>query len=108
MRKVLGFALVALLAVPLAASAAEVTGKIKAVDRADNAFVLEDGTKLWIDEGRLAGLREGERVLVTFVTQDGKKLVTDLDVRTGSGEAETSNLGSTTSFFDHKSIEASE
>src|SRR5262245_38789345 len=108
MRKVLGFALVTLLALPLVASAGEATGKIKTVDRADNAFVLEDGTRLWIDESRLSGLREGEKVLVTFVTQDGKKVVTDLDVRTGSGEAETSNLGSTSSFFDHKSIEASE
>src|SRR5215510_8261678 len=56
MRKVLGLALAALFALPLVATAGEITGKIKTVDRADHAFVLEDGTRLWIDEGRLADI----------------------------------------------------
>ena len=108
MRKMLGFTLIMLIALPLAASAQEATGKIKSVDRADHAFVLEDGTRLWIDEGRLAGLREGEKVQAAYVTQDGKKVVTELHVRTVVDGAETTNLGSTTSFFDHTTVEASE
>src|SRR5262245_11943568 len=75
MKRVVGFALAALVALPLAASAEEVAGKIKTIDRTDNAFVLEDGTRLWVDEGRLAGLREGEKVLATYSTKDGKKVV---------------------------------
>ena len=107
MRKTLGFALVAL-SLPLAASAQEATGKIKTVDRADSAFVLEDGTRLWIDEGRLSGLREGEKVQVSYTTTDGKKVVTELHVRTVVDGIESTNLGSTTSLFDHTTVQASE
>jgi hypothetical protein len=96
------------LSLPLAASAQEASGKIQAVDRANHAFVLEDGTRLWIDEGRLSGLREGEKVQASYVTQDGKKVVTDLHVRTVVDGAETTNLGSTASFFDAASFQASE
>ena len=108
MRKVLGFALVMVIALPLAALAGEVTGTIKAVDRANYAFVLEDGTRLWIDEGRLAGLQEGEKVQASYVTQDGKNVVTDLDVRAVVGGVDSSNLGGPTSYFDTKHVQASE
>ena len=108
MKRVMGFTLVTLLALPLAASAEEATGKIKTIDRADHVFVLEDGTRLWVDEGRIADLREGEKVLVTYSTKDGKKVVTDLEFRTSGDAGETTNLGSTMSPFDHKSVQASE
>lgn len=108
MKRVLGLTLAGLLALPLAASAEQTSGKIKEVDRAEHAFVLEDGTRLWLDEGRLADLREGERVLATYTTQDGKKVVTELEVRTVVDGAETTNLGGKTSFFDYKIIESSD
>jgi len=108
MRKVLGFALAMVIALPLAAFAGQVTGTIKAVDRGNYAFVLEDGTRLWIDEGRLAGLQEGEKVQATYVTQDGKNVVTDLDVRAVVGGIDSSNLGGPTSYFNTKDIQASE
>lgn len=108
MKRVLGFALVMLIGLPLVAVAGEATGTIKAVDRANYAFVLEDGTRLWIDEGRLAGLREGEKVQATYVTQDGKNVVTDLDVRAVVGGIDSSNLGGPASYFDIKSVQAGE
>jgi Protein of unknown function (DUF1344) len=108
MKRVLGFTLAMLFALPLAASAEEAIGKIKSVDRADHAFVLEDGTRLWVDEGRLADLREGEKVQATYTTKDGKKVVTELEFRAVVDGTETTNLGGTASPFDHKSVQASD
>jgi len=108
MKKVLGFGLAMLFALPLVAAAEQASGTIKAVDRANSAFVLEDGTRLTIDEGRLAGLREGEKVQATYITQGGKNMVTDLDVRTVVGGIDSSNLGGPTSYFDTKNVQASE
>src|SRR5262245_50442726 len=108
MKRVVGFAVAMLLAVPLAASAEEARGKVKSIDRADNAFVLEDGTRLWVDEGRLAELREGEKVLATYSTQGGKKIVSELEFRTAGDAGETTNMGGRTSPFDSKSIQAGE
>ena len=108
MKRFLGFAFVMLIALPVAAFAAEATGKIKTIDRADHAFVLEDGTRLWVDEGRLADLREGESVLATYSTKDGKKIVTELESRAVVDGAETTNLGSRSSFFDHKDVQSSD
>jgi hypothetical protein len=108
MKRVSGFALVMLMALPVAALGAEATGKIATIDRTDGAFVLEDGTRLWIDEGRLADLRPGEKVLATYSTKDGKKIVTEMEYRTGGDGGETTNLGSPTSFFNHQDVQASE
>ena len=108
MKRFLGFTLAMLFALPLAASAEEASGKIKTIDRADHAFVLEDGTRLWVDQGRLADLREGEKVLATYSTKDGKKVVTELEFRTGVDGAETTNLGGAASPFDHTNVQASE
>ena len=108
MKRILGIALAVLFALPLAAAAEEVIGKIKAVDRADHAFVLEDGTRLWVDEGRLGDLREGDKVQATFATKDGKKVVTELERRTVIDGTETTNFGNPTSYFDSKSIESAE
>lgn len=108
MKRLLGFTLAMLFALPVFASAEEARGKIKTIDHADHAFVLEDGTRLWIDEGRLADLREGEKVLATYSTQDGKKVVSELEFRTAGDAGETTNLGGGGSPFNAKSIEASE
>jgi hypothetical protein len=108
MKRLLGFTLAMLFALPLAASAEEAKGKIKTIDRAEQAFVLEDGTRLWIDEGRLADLREGEKVLATYSTKDGKKVVTELEFRAVVDGAETTNLGASASPFDSKNVQASE
>ena len=108
MKRLLGFMLAMLFALPIAASAEEARGKIKTIDRADQAFVLEDGTRLWIDEGRLADLREGEKVLATYSTKDGKKVVSELEFRTAGDAGETTNLGASASPFDAKNVQASE
>ena len=96
MRKILGVALAILFALPLAAAAEEVTGKIKTIDRADQTFVLEDGTRLSIDEGQLADLKEGEKVQATFAAKGGKNVVVELDRRTVADGAETTNFASGT------------
>ena len=108
MKKFLGVTLAVLFALPLAASADEVIGKIKTVDRGDRSFVLEDGTRLSVDEGRLGDLREGEKVQATFATTGGKKVVTDLERRAITDGSETTNFGSTASPFDPQSIQATD
>jgi Protein of unknown function (DUF1344) len=108
MKKLLGFTLAMVLALPLAASAEQAIGKIKTIDVADHAFVLEDGTRLWIDEGRLADLREGEKILATYSTKDGKKVVTELELRAVADGTETTNLGSSASPFDHQSVQSTD
>jgi hypothetical protein len=108
MKRILGVTLAVLFAVPFTVSAEEVTGKIKAVDRAGQSFVLEDGTRLSVDEGRLADLREGDKVQATYATKDGMNVVTELDRRTIMDGAETSNFGGAGSPFSGNSIEAGE
>lgn len=97
MKRILGISLAVLLAWPLAASAAEVVaGKVQSIDRASHSFVLENGTRLTLDENSFGDVREGEMVRATFVTQDGQNVVTQLrresdtrmfdDHRSASGE----------------------
>ena len=94
MKKVLWLTLALLLTFSLSAVAEEVRGKVKAIDRADHAFVLEDGTKLWVTEDHLMDLAPGDRVRAMYQMQGGKNIVTDLDHRMiGSDGAETSNFG---------------
>jgi hypothetical protein len=76
----LAIALVALLAAA-PAWAAEIQGKIKEVDTSDRAFVLEDGTKLWLAEGLpMDHVKEGKSVTASYEEKDGKKMVTNLQV----------------------------
>jgi len=93
MKRILGITLAVLFAWPLAASADEVTGKIQWIDRANHSFALEDGTRLSLDEGRLADVMEGETVRATFITQDGMKVVGELDRLTGADRADITNFG---------------
>src|SRR5262247_3283309 len=109
MKKVLGVTAAMLVALPLATSAGEVVGRIQAVDRAARAFVLEDGTRLWLDEGRLVDLREGATVHAIYTVRDGKNVITDLEVRTIVDGTETTDMGGALSSpFDYKSIQTSD
>ncbi len=82
MRKVLGIALALLLGLGLAgASAEEVSGKIKSVDPAQRAIVLEDGTMIWVAEGvPMDKLQEGKSVKASYEEREGKKVATTLEV----------------------------
>jgi hypothetical protein len=102
MRKVMIVTMGIVLALPLAAVAGEVTGKIQSIEKATETIVLEDGTQLWVGELQISDLREGDKVRAAFEEQDGKKIVTDLDRRTsatgaeGTMDIESTNLGSST------------
>ena len=98
MRKALGLALALVFALSLSAAAEEmkILGKVKAVDPADHSFTLEDGTKLSASDGHLTDLAPGDKVQAVYEMQGGKKIVTDLDRRTGGPDGqETTNFGST-------------
>jgi hypothetical protein len=93
-KKIISIAIALVVAAPLVASSAEVTGKVKSVEAKDNVFVLEDGTKLWVDSRHIVELQEGVKVRATYETKDGKNVVTELDRRVPGGEAgETTNFG---------------
>jgi Protein of unknown function (DUF1344) len=93
MKRILVVDLAVVFAGPLAVSADEVTGRIQSIDRPGHSFVLDDGSRLSLDEGRLADVIEGETVRATFVTQDGKKVVTEYERLTGMDKADMSNFG---------------
>ena len=93
MKQVLGITLAVLFALPFTAAAEQVTGKVKSVDRAGQAFVLEDGTRLWVNDAWLDVLREGEKVQATYATMDGKKVVSEIERRTMIENQETTNFG---------------
>jgi hypothetical protein len=92
MRKVLGLTLALLLTMAISAAADEVRGTVKAVDRADRAVILDDGTRLSVSEGQLTDLTPGDQVRAMYETEGGKKVVTGLDHRTiGSDKRGTTN-----------------
>lgn len=94
MKKSLGLALALLLTLSLAATAAEVTGKVKTIDRAGNSFILEDGTTLWVSETHITDLALGDQVQAVYETRGDKKIVTDLDHRTVGPDGQgTTNFG---------------
>ncbi len=96
MIKGLGLALVLGFALSLPAAAEEVTGKVKAIDRADHSFVLEDGTRLSASDSQLADLTLGDKVQAAYETQGNTKVVIGLDRRTQGEGQETTNFGSKT------------
>ena len=94
MRKVLGMTLGLLAAATLTASAGEITGTVKAIDRADHAVVLDDGTKLTVSDSQLGTLTPGEQVKAMYETQGGKNVVTEMGTRgIGSEFRGTTNWG---------------
>ncbi len=75
----IGLALVLAVAAPVAA--ADIEGKIRSVETADRAIVLEDGTRLWIAEGvPMDDLKEGASVKASYEERDGKNVVTNVQV----------------------------
>ncbi len=82
MKKVLGMALALLLGLGVATSwAEEIAGKIKSVDPAQRAVVLEDGTMIWVAEGvAMDNLQEGKSVKASYEEREGKKVATSVEV----------------------------
>lgn len=94
MGKALGLALVLTLTLSLSAAAAEISGTVRSIEPADHSFVLDDGTRLWVEESYLTDLSPGDRVQASYEVKGDKKLVTTLDRRaTGSDGQETTNFG---------------
>ena len=82
MRMVLGITLALLLGLGVTAAWAEdVSGKIQSVDQNERAFVLDDGSKIWVAEGvSMDALKEGASVKASYEERDGKKVATSVEV----------------------------
>jgi hypothetical protein len=82
MRTVLGITLALLLGLGVAGAWAEnISGKIQSVDPGERAFVLDDGSKLWVAEGvSMDALKEGASVNASYEERDGKKVATSVEV----------------------------
>lgn len=100
MRRLMAVSLGILLALPLAAAAGEISGKVKEVDKAAGAIVLEDGTRLSVGEAYFVDLSEGTLVVVTYEEQNGQKIASEIDLRADAAAyAERPTGGGTTSNF---------
>lgn len=74
-------ALVVVLALGGAALAADVQGKVKAVDQNGKSVTLEDGTKLMIPatvKVDKKAIKPGANVKASFEEKDGQKVVTSI------------------------------
>ena len=82
MKKVVTIALALLLGLGVAGAwADEIAGKIKSVDPAQRAVILEDGTMIWVAEGvAMDNLQEGKSVKASYEERDGKKIATSVEV----------------------------
>ncbi len=61
--------------------AENISGKIQSVDPGERAFVLDDGSKLWVAEGiSMDALKEGASVKASYEERDGKKVATSVEV----------------------------
>ncbi len=82
MRTVLGITLALLLGLGVTGAWAEnISGKIQSVDPGERAFVLDDGSKLWVAEGiSMDALKEGASVKASYEERDGKKVTTSVEV----------------------------
>lgn len=94
MGKALGLALVLTLTLSLSAAADELKGTVRSIEPADHSFVLDDGTRLWVEESYLATLSPGDWVQASYEVKGDKKLVTILERRTkGPDGQETTDFG---------------
>jgi hypothetical protein len=67
---------------PLAALAADMEGKVQAVDTAERTLTLENGTKVWLSEGvAIDGIKEGSEVTVSYEDKDGKPVATTVTTK---------------------------
>jgi ABC-type proline/glycine betaine transport system substrate-binding protein len=83
MLKASALALVAVLALGTMASAAEMSGKVQAVDPAGKSITLDNGTTLMIPATAKVdkkALMPGADVKVSFDEKSGQKIVTSLQV----------------------------
>ena len=90
MRKLFALVLAGLFAVAGVALAGDMEGKIQSVDPMNKEIVLDDGTKLALDEntqimiegktGNLEDLKEGSKVKASSQEKDGKNVATMLEV----------------------------
>ena len=83
MKKLMGLTFALVLAFPLLAAAEQATGKVKTIDTTAGAIVLEDGTRLWLEEGTLANVQPGDAVRASYETMGGKNKITSMDRLTG-------------------------
>jgi len=66
------------------ASAEEIEGTVRSLDRAQRAFTLDDGTRIWVAEGvSMATLKEGVSVKASYEKRDGRKICTGLNIEPG-------------------------
>ena len=90
MRKLSTLVLAGIFAVAGVALAADMEAKIQSVDPMKKEIVLDDGTKLALDEdtqimiegktGNLEDLKEGSKVKASSQEKDGKNVATMLEV----------------------------
>ncbi|HXJ77651.1 MAG TPA: DUF1344 domain-containing protein [Candidatus Methylomirabilis sp.] len=82
MRTVLGVTLALLLGLGVTLAWAEdISGKVQSVDQNERAFVLDDGSKIWVAEGvSMDALKEGASVKASYEERDGKKVATSIEV----------------------------
>jgi Cu/Ag efflux protein CusF len=76
--------LAALLLVASVAWAADIEGKVKTWDPATKMITLEDGTQLSMAaDAKMTGdpVKEGSTVKASFDEKDGKKVVTQIEVK---------------------------
>jgi hypothetical protein len=67
---------------PLAASAADMEGKVQSVDAGERTFTLENGTKVWLPEGvALGSITAGSEVSVSYEERDGKPVAVSVTVK---------------------------
>ena len=90
MKKILGVALAVLFAVPVVASAADVTGTITSIDRGSHSFVLSDGTQLTVSDNTMVDLKEGDSVRASYEIRGGKSVLIGLEHRAADYGALTS------------------
>lgn len=94
MGKRLGFALVLVLLGVLPASAEMATGKVKEVDKAGQAVVLEDGTRLIITNTYVTELVTGDLIRVIYEVRGDQKIATEIDRRAKMMDgSESTNFG---------------
>jgi len=82
MNRIVGIAVALLLVFAAAgARAEEIKGKIRSLDRHERAFMLNDGTQIWLAEGvSMTPLKEGSSVNASYEERDGKKVGTSVKV----------------------------
>ena len=81
MRAVLGITLALLLGLGITGAWAEdISGKVQSVDPGERAFVLDDGSKIWVAEGvSMDAVKEGASVKASYEERDGKKIATSVE-----------------------------